>query len=432
MDSHLNIMPITAKTDSDGYLMVGGCKLTDLAAQFGTPLVVIDKTTIIDMCQTYKKAFSQLNNIHFLYASKAFICKAMAQLMHEQGFGFDCVSYGDLWRVQSAIGTSEKVLFNGNNKTTSEIQYALDNNVHRFSVDNFSELELLQSLAQGRTIPILLRVAPGIECHTHDYIKTGGQTSKFGFDLSDIEQAVQFIIEHCPSLEIKGLHTHLGSQIFELAVYKDAIEIAFQTMADLNTRFNLQLNEYNMGGGIGISYTEKDTPPSLNEIAQVVQSAIAQYSKTYDIKNPILYLEPGRSIIGTAGLNLYQVGTYKQVPNGPKYVALDGGMGDNIRPVLYQATYTAALAQPSTNKKSETVTLVGRFCESGDVIIKDITLPTLANGDIIAIFDTGAYGYAMSSNYNAVPKPAVIMVENGKATEIIARQTIEQIFENDC
>ncbi len=432
MNSHLNIMPLTAQRDADDFLTVGGCRLTDLAAQFGTPLVVMDKATIVDMCQTYKEAFSQLKNVHFLYASKAFLCKSLAKLVHEQGFGFDCVSGGELWCVQNATGGLQKVLFNGNNKTEAEIKYALDNNVHRFSVDNFSELQKLQDLAQGRTVSILLRVAPGIECHTHDYIKTGGQTSKFGFALSDVDKAVQFVLEHCPSLQLKGLHMHLGSQIFELAVYRDAVDIAFKTMADINARFGLQLNEYNMGGGIGISYTQTDTPPLLKDVATVIQSAIIEYSAVYNIKEPVLYLEPGRSIIGTAGINLYQVGSYKQVPNGVKYVALDGGMGDNIRPALYQALYTTALVQPATGRTDETVTLVGRFCESGDVIVKDVTLPELHRGDIIAVFDTGAYGYSMSSNYNAVPKPAVIMVENGEAKEIIARQTFEQIFENDC
>ncbi len=432
MDSHLKIMPLTTQTDEAGFLTVGGCRLADLANQFGTPLVVMDKATIIDMCQTYKKAFSQIKNIHFLYASKAFLCKAFVQLLHQQGFGFDCVSGGELWCVQNAIGTSENVLFNGNNKTDAEIQRALDNNVHRFSVDNFLELERLQSLAQGKTISVLLRIAPGIECHTHDYIKTGGQTSKFGFAMPDIDKAVHFVTQHCPSIQIKGLHTHLGSQIFETAVYKDAIEIAFRTMAHINNTHGLQLNEYNMGGGIGISYTNTDTPVSVDVFAHVIQEALTQYSDLYHIKNPVLYLEPGRSIIGTAGLNLYQVGSYKQVPNGPKYVALNGGMGDNIRPALYQAKYCAVLAQPNNDSTTETVTLVGRFCESGDVIINDITLPPLHTGDIVAVFDTGAYGYSMASNYNAVTKPAVIMVGNGIATEIIKRQTIEQIFENDC
>ncbi len=432
MDSHLNIMPITTQTDEAGFLTVGGCRLSDLAIRYATPLIVMDKATIVDMCQTYKQAFSHIKNIHFLYASKAFLCKELVRLLHQHGFGFDCVSGGELWCVQNAIGTSENVLFNGNNKTDAEIQRALDNHVHRFSVDNFLELERLQVLAQGKTISVLLRIAPGIECHTHDYIKTGGQTSKFGFDLSDVEKAVRFIQKDCPSIQIKGLHTHLGSQIFETAVYNDAIEIAFRTMAHLNNLFGLQLNEYNMGGGIGISYTSADAPVSLNKVAQVIQEALIQYGTMYDIKNPVLYLEPGRSIIGTAGINLYQVGSYKQVPNGPKYVALDGGMGDNIRPALYQAKYCAALTQSTHERQNEKVTLVGRFCESGDVIINDITLPTLHSGDIVAVFDTGAYGYSMASNYNAVAKPAVIMVENGIATEIIKRQTIEQIFENDC
>ncbi len=432
MDSHLSIMPKTAQTDNEGFLTIGGCRLTDLATRFGTPLIVMDKATIVDMCQTYQQSFSQLKNVHFLYASKAFLCKGMAQLVSEQGFGFDCVSGGELWRVQSATGSLEKVLFNGNNKTDAEIEFALDNNVHRFSVDNFSELDKLQSLSKGRTVSVLLRIAPGIECHTHEYIKTGGQTSKFGFAMSDVERAVRYVSDKCPSLQIKGLHTHLGSQIFETTVYKDAVDIAFQTMARINNQFGLKLNEYNMGGGMGISYTQSDKPVPLKAIGDVIQAAVIEYSAAYNIQNPVLYLEPGRSIIGTAGVNLYQVGSYKQVPNGPKYVALDGGMGDNIRPALYQAVYSVAVAHQPENRATETVTLVGRYCESGDVIAKDITLPQLRAGDIVALFDTGAYGYSMASNYNAVQKPAVVLVENGIATELIKRQTIEQIFENDC
>lgn len=427
-----NIMPVTVET-KDNDLYIGGCKATDLAENFGTPLYVYDKKTITDIAKQYKSAFKAYENTQMLFASKAFMTKATCHILHEQGFGFDVVSGGEIYTAYKSNVDMSKCLFNGNNKSIDELEMALDLGIGRISVDNFLELALLDNIAKSKekTVDILLRITPGIECHTHEYIQTGHLDSKFGFDLTQLDEAIEQIQDEYSQLKIKGLHAHLGSQIFETNVYADAIEVTLNEFARIKDKFGIELEELNIGGGLGITYTHEDDPPSINEIADVIINAICDNTSKLNLSKPKLYIEPGRSIVGTSGVTLYTVGSSKQVPNGRKYVAVDGGMADNPRPSMYQAKYEAVIANKVAEEPKETVTIAGRFCESGDILIKDVILPEIETGDIICIFNTGAYAYSMSSNYNRVLKPAAIIVEDGNPEIIIKRETYDDLIQHD-
>ncbi|MBR1977286.1 diaminopimelate decarboxylase [bacterium] len=426
------IMPKTAKRNSKGNLELGGCDCLELAEKYGTPLYVMCKETLVDMAQSFKNAFEDYPNFQPTYASKALMTKKIAEILHSEGFGFDAVSGGEIYTMHKAGVDMSKVTFNGNNKTPDEIKFALEVGIGHFSVDNFSEIEDLADALKGsdKTQPIHLRITPGIECHTHEYIQTGHLDSKFGFDLSQTDSAVEEILKH-KNLELKGLHAHIGSQIFETKVFEDEVEVLIKEIVRLNKKFNLNLNEINIGGGLGITYTEADTPPSVYEIAEIIKQAIDKNCKKYSIEKPKLFIEPGRSIVGTAGVTLYKAGSSKQVPNGKKYVALDGGMADNPRPSMYGAEYIAEVANNKVGEPLETVTLSGRYCESGDILIKNTELPKIQKGDILCIYNTGAYNYSMSSNYNRILKPAVVLVNQGQPAMIVSRQTYEQLLEND-
>ena len=421
------IKPIT--TEEKNNLYIGGCDLTKLAEQYGTPLYIIDEETLRCICREYKKAFKDYENIKMMYASKALCTSAIARILDEEGFGFDTVSAGEIYTVYKAGVDMSKVLFNGNNKSSREIELALDCKVGRFSVDNFYEAELLNKIAEAKDVKadILLRITPGIECHTHDYIQTGQIDSKFGFDLAQVDEIVNKIISTYKNLNLRGLHAHIGSQIFELKSYYDEVEILVKEIARINEKYNLNLDEMNMGGGLGVKYIDTDQPPSISSLAEAVTSAMNKYS----VNIPTIYIEPGRSIISTAGVTLYRVGSSKEVPNGRKYVAVDGGMADNPRPSMYQAEYTAQKANNLAEKEMETVTIAGRYCESGDILINEISLPKLTAGDLICVFNTGAYNYSMASNYNRVEKPAMVLVNNSHSDIIVYRETLDNLIAKD-
>ena len=353
MSVNQSIKPIT--TEEKDNLYIGGCDLTKLAEKYGTPLYIIDEETLRCICREYKKAFKDYENIKMMYASKALCTSAIARILDEEGFGFDTVSAGEIYTVYKAGVDMSKVLFNGNNKSSREIELALDCKVGRFSVDNFYEAELLNKIAEDKDVKadILLRITPGIECHTHDYIQTGQIDSKFGFDLTQVDEIVNKIISTYKNLNLRGLHAHIGSQIFELKSYYDEVEILVKEIARINEKYNLNLDEMNMGGGLGVKYIDTDQPPSISSLAEAVTSAMNKYS----VNIPTIYIEPGRSIISTAGVTLYRVGSSKEVPNGRKYVAVDGGMADNPRPSMYQAEYTAQKANNLAEKEMETVTI---------------------------------------------------------------------------
>jgi diaminopimelate decarboxylase len=325
------------------------------------------------------------------------------------------------------------VLFNGNNKTYEEIELALDLGVGRISADNFFELSLLNEIAQAKnkTADILLRITPGIECHTHEYIQTGHLDSKFGFDMTQIDEAIELILNEYKNLKVHGLHAHVGSQIFETSIFPDEIEIMAREISRVDKKYGINLNEINIGGGLGVKYTEKEFPPSTYEIADIIIKKIDEVVKKYEIEPPTIFLEPGRSIISTSGITLYTVGSSKQVPHGTKYIAVDGGMADNPRPSMYQAEYVAEVANKKDSDKKEKVTVAGRYCESGDFLIKDIELPELEEGDILCVYNTGAYNYSMASNYNRVTKPAMVLVNDSKSEIIVQRESLDDIVSHD-
>ena len=426
-----SVRPKTCKRNNNGILEVGGIEIPELVKKFGSPLYIYDFETIDSITKDFKKAFKG-RDIHMMYAAKAFMTKAICKIMQKENFGLDCVSAGELYTAHSADFDMKNIVFNGNNKTCEELRIAIDFGVQLFSVDNFTEAKNLDKVAKEKNVKvnILLRITPGIECHTHEYIQTGNIDSKFGFDLSQIDEIVSLVVNDYKNLNLVGLHAHLGSQIFETQVYHDAVEVMMREAKLIKDKFGLNLDTFNIGGGAGIKYVESDEPISIYEIADVVKNSFDENCAKYGIEKPHLYIEPGRCIVGTAGITVYTVGSYKNVPNGKKYVALDGGMADNIRPALYEAEYTAEKVSDIDVEK-ETVTLAGRYCESGDILIKNVEMPKLQEGDLICLYDTGAYCYSMSSNYNRTLKPSVVLVKDGKAQIMVKRQTFEELVEND-
>ena len=428
-----SIKPLTTTINTDGNLEIGGCDLVELAQKYETPLYIIDETTLRTISKEYKEAFSGYEKVKMMYASKAFMTKAIAKIVSSEGFGFDAVSGGEIYTIHKSGIDLANVLFNGNNKSYDELEMAVNLGVGRFSVDNFFELSLLDEIAKSKneTVDILLRITPGIECHTHEYIQTGHLDSKFGFDLTQIDEAIELIQEQYSNLNLRGLHAHIGSQIFETKIYEDEIEIFAKEISRIKEKFGIILDEMNIGGGLGVKYAEQDAPPSVFEIGELITNAIKKNIEKYGLTPPTLYIEPGRSIISTAGVTLYTVGSSKQVPNGTKYVAVDGGMADNPRPSMYQAQYTAQIANKPQDNYSQKVTIAGKFCESGDILIKDISLPELEEGDILCVFNTGAYNYSMASNYNRFQKPAAVLVNNSQSDIIIKRESLDDLISHD-
>lgn len=428
-----SIKPVTTKINQDEHIEIGGCDLVSLAEKYGTPLYVFDEETIGTIARQYKEAFSSYSKVSMLYASKAFMTKAIVRILDEEGFGFDMVSGGEIYTVHTAGADMKKCLFNCNNKSYDELQMAVELGVGLISVDNFLELALLNDVAKSnnKKVDILLRVTPGIECHTHEYIQTGHLDSKFGFDLTQVDEAVELILEQYSNLNLVGMHAHIGSQIFETSIYYDEVDMLLKEISRIKEKFGIELTHINLGGGLGIKYVEADCPPSVNEIADKIITSLKENAPKYGVQEPEIHIEPGRSIIGTSGVTLYTVGSSKQVPNGKKYVAVDGGMADNPRPSLYQALYTAEVANRPNDKAVETVTIAGRFCESGDVLIHNAQMPELNEGDVLCFYNTGAYGYSMSSNYNRVLKPAAVLVNNSQSDIIIDRESYEHLVSLD-
>jgi len=428
------LQPITTKINSKNHLEIGGCDLINLASEYKTPLYIIDEATLRSICKDYIRAFEKYENVQILYASKALCNMAILNIIASENFGCDVVSEGELYTALKAGMNPEKILFNGNNKTYEELEYAIKSNIGRFSADNLTELYMLNEIAQNenKKISVFLRINPKIECHTHEYIKTGQEDSKFGFNMKEIDKIVNLIQNTFKNIDLKGLHAHIGSQIFETEVFKDEIEILINEYSRLKNKYNIELTEINLGGGFGVKYTEKDEPLSLYEIGEVIVSTLKEKCKKYNIINPKLYLEPGRSVICTAGVTLYKIGNIKEIPNIRTYIAVDGGMSDNIRPALYGAEYNAVIANKmNSNEILKSVRVVGKLCESGDILINEIKLPNPQKEDILCVFNTGAYNYSMSSNYNRIKKPAMILVNNSQSDIIISRESFEDLVRND-
>ncbi|SKA73501.1 diaminopimelate decarboxylase [Clostridium sp. USBA 49] len=416
-------------------LYIGGISTVELAKKYGTPLYVIDEAFVRRKCQRYFKSFKvKERGNRVAYAGKAFLILAMCQLINEEGLCLDVVSGGELYTAIKAGFPLSKVYFHGNNKTLEEIDMGIKNEVGRFVVDNFYEIEKINEIAAkyNKVQKILLRVTPGIEAHTHEYIKTGQIDSKFGFTIlnDNTLNAVKKSIE-LPNIELVGLHCHIGSQIFDIKPYEDAAEIMMSLIANIKKDLGYELKELDLGGGFGIHYRSGDNPKSIEDFCSAIINKVDEMAENLNINIPILTIEPGRSIIGKAGTTLYTVGSIKEIPQIRKYVSVDGGMTDNIRPALYKAEYECIIANRVEDDLKEKVTISGKCCESGDILLNDVNIPKVKSGDILAVLSTGAYGYSMSSNYNKIPKAAVVFVKDGKSRLVCKRQSYEDIINNE-
>ncbi len=419
----------------DNALYIGGISAVELAEQYKTPLYVMDEQLIRNQCKRYHDAFKVAKGKNRVaYAGKAFLTLAMCQIVESEGLCLDVVSGGELFTAQKAGFPMDKVYFHGNNKTEDEIVMGVESKVGRFVVDNYHEMELIDSIAgeRGQVQEILLRLTPGIEAHTHDYIKTGQIDSKFGF--TPLENGIMNAVKKAislPNVELAGIHCHIGSQIFETQPFEDAVDVMMEILADIKAETGYEIAELDLGGGFGIYYTEWDDPLAIEDFCAIMLSRAAEKSEDLGIKLPALTIEPGRSIVGNSGTTLYTLGSIKEVPGIRKYVAVDGGMTDNIRPSLYDAEYECAICTNMEPGETETVTIAGKCCESGDILIKDFELPKAESGDILAVFGTGAYGYSMASNYNKIPRAAVVLVNSGTSKLIVQRESYEDLLRNE-
>ena len=419
-----------------GHLTIGGCDTIELAKRYGTPLYVLDENTIRNTCRSYVESFKNYydGNGMPLYASKALSCKEICRIINQENLGLDVVSGGEIYTALQADYPMEKVHFHGNNKTPDEIRFALDSKIGKFVVDNLYELNLLNDIASEKNVVanISFRIKPGVDAHTHDFIRTGQIDSKFGFALETGEafNAVKEAIK-LDNVKLTELHCHIGSQIFDIDPFVAAAEIMIDFIAKIKNELGVVISELNLGGGFGIKYTDKDEPVPYENYMEKVSVAVKSKCKEYGIAIPYIFIEPGRSIVGEAGITLYTAGGKKEIPDIRTYVSIDGGMTDNIRYALYQSDYTVVNASKSNKAPDEEVTIAGKCCESGDLIQENIKVANLEVGDIVAVLSTGAYNYSMSSNYNRIPRPAMVMVNNGESRLIIKRESYEDIVKND-
>lgn len=417
-----------------GHLEIGGCDAVDLASEFGTPLYVLDEAFFRRNCQDYHRSFTQKYGANVIYAGKTLLTLAICHIIAAEGLSLDVVSGGELYTAQKAGFPMERVYFHGNNKSRAELEMALDYQVGRFMVDNLYELDMLNALAEaaGITARVMLRLTPGVEAHTHEYIKTGQIDSKFGLVIANgqalaaTKQALAM-----KNIRLQGFHCHIGSQIFELESYAHAAQVMMEFAAKVRQETGWVPEEMDLGGGLGIYYTPGDEPQPVEHYADTVMQAVQEQADRYQMPVPRVMVEPGRSISGPAGTTLYTVGTVKEIPGIRKYVAVDGGMSDNPRPAMYQSRYEAMLANRALEKPAEKVSVAGKCCESGDMLIWDLDLPPARPGDILAVSATGAYNYTMSMNYNRLPRPAMVLVQAGQAELIVARETYDDLIRND-
>ena len=413
-------------------LHIGGVGCLELAKNYQTPLYVFDEQLLRQNCRDYVQYFKvRERKNRVAYAGKAFLPLAMCQLIKEEGLYLDVVSGGELYTAHKANFPMERVLFHGNNKTIEEIQMGLDLGVGRFVVDNYYELDLLEAFCKqrGRKQAIYLRITPGIEAHTHDYIKTGQIDSKFGFTLTngDLYECLS-IFSRYEHLELIGLHAHIGSQIFDVDPFLDEVEIMMGLVKELDETYRIKIQEVDLGGGVGVYYTENDHPKTIEQFCEAILKKVDASCQRLGIEVPTLVIEPGRSIVANAGSTLYTVGSMKDIKDVRTYVSVDGGMTDNIRPSLYQARYECAIVNKMRSGEPKQVTIAGKCCESGDILITDVDILGISSGDILIIASTGAYGYSMSSNYNKIPKAPVVFVYHEQSRLVCRRQTLEELL----
>ncbi|MDM9380092.1 diaminopimelate decarboxylase [Chlorogloeopsis sp. ULAP01] len=472
------LLPLSAKINHQDHLEIGGCDVTTLVQKFGTPLYILDEETLRTACRQYRESFQRYyqGEAQVLYASKAWSCLAVCAIAASEGLGIDVVSGGELYTALSAGLSPEKIYFHGNNKSRQELLLAIQCGC-TIVVDNWYELRTLvelvgeedggtrghgdtgnsslsasplrvcQSPAEGNPpavldsprlsvfassspIRIMLRLTPGIECHTHEYIRTGHLDSKFGFDPGDLDDLFTFVSNQS-ALNCVGLHAHIGSQIFERQPHQDLAAVMVQWLSKA-ANYGLSITELNVGGGLGVKYIESDDPPSIEEwvkpICEVIQAACTEEN----LPLPKLLCEPGRSLIANACVTAYTIGSSKEIPDIRTYVAVDGGMSDNPRPITYQSVYRVVVSNRMSDPCTKTVTIAGKHCESGDIVIKNAQLPKTEPGDILVVMATGAYNYSMASNYNRLSRPAAVVVANGEANLILQRETYEDLIRQDC
>jgi diaminopimelate decarboxylase len=458
------LLPLTAKVNHQDHLEIGGCDVTTLVQQFGSPLYILDEETLRIACRQYRQSFQQYykGESQVLYASKAWSCLAVCAIVASEGLGIDVVSGGELYTALNAGVSPEKIYSHGNNKSREELILAIQCGC-TIVVDNWYELRSLVEIAEEDTetqghgdtetqghgdtessftasprltlsasspVRIMLRLTPGIECHTHEYIRTGHLDSKFGFDPNDLDDLFAFVSKQSV-LNCVGLHAHIGSQIFERQPHQDLAAVMVQWMNQA-AGYGLSVTELNVGGGLGIKYTESDDPPSIEEWVKPICEVIQQACVAENLPLPKLLCEPGRSLIATDCVTAYTIGSSKVIPDIRTYIAVDGGMSDNPRPITYQSVYRTVVANRMSASLTETATIAGKHCESGDILIKDAQIPITESGDILVVMATGAYNYSMASNYNRLPRPAAVVVANGEANLILQRETYQDLIRQDC
>lgn len=424
-------LPESSRINSDGHLEIGGCDTVSLAAEFGTPLIVYEEDQVRDRCRQYIDAFSRrVEDFGIAYASKAFTCLAMCQLLAEEGLSLDVASGGELYTALKAWFPPEKIILHGNANSPEELDRAVRSEIGHVVVDSRDELVALDEIAakHGRSQPIMLRVTPGIEAHTHDYIQTGKLDSKFGVCIAE-DQAYATVAQamELENLELAGLHMHIGSQIFDLEPYRKALAVMADFMSRCREELGFECRLLDAGGGLGTAYLGSDEPAGIDQFAEVIVNGIREEMERVGLPLPRIIVEPGRSIVANAGLTIYRVEAVKTIPGIRTYVAVSGGMSDNLRPMLYGAAYEALIADRPDAEADGTYTIAGKHCESGDIIIKEAQLPETSRGDLLVTPATGAYGYTMASNYNGQPRPAVLFVRNGVVRVIIRRESYEDL-----
>lgn len=425
------------QVNEKGELTIGGVSTVSLAKEFGTPLYVMDENKIRETCRVYCDAVQKYydGNGLVLYASKAFCCKAMCRIIAEEGMGLDVVSSGELYTAISAGFPVERIYFHGNNKSYEELKMAVEHQIGCVIVDNEGELDMLADIceAQNTKMRVMFRVKPGVEAHTHDFIRTGQLDSKFGVALEGGE-AFELIRKALtlPGVEVVGVHCHIGSQIFECSPFELAAERMMQLIAKVKNELGFTLRQLNLGGGFGIRYEETDDPVPYDTYIQMVSKVVKRIAEQENISLPYILMEPGRSIVGPAGVTLYTVGAIKEIPNIRNYLSVDGGLSDNPRYILYGARYEAIIANKAGLPKTKVYTIAGKCCESGDLICEDVALQEAERGDILCVEATGAYNYSMSSNYNRICKPAVVMLCDGERKVVVKRESFEDLIRNDA
>lgn len=418
----------------NGILYFDGCNTVELAQKYGTPLYVMSENDILERFSQLKEAFTdKYPNARVAYACKAFCNMAMLKLCEKEGMCIDVVSGGELYTAIKAGFPAERIEFNGNNKLLEELSAAIDYGIGRIIIDGIGELELIEKICRekNKKVKVLYRITPGIKADSHDYIVTGKKDSKFGMpqDEDSLYREVKKALDS-PYVEFLGFHFHIGSQLFEKDPYLQALNVTLKHIKNIKEKYGAEVEEINMGGGFGVVYTDEQRKPYSYYLDPLMER-INEFFAEEEMQPPAVVIEPGRSIVAEAGITLYTIGRIKDIPGVRKYVSTDGGMTDNIRPALYQSEYDGIIAGKASQAKTEKVTVCGKCCESGDILIRDIDMAEPETGDIFAIFSTGAYGYSMASNYNRNPVSAVVLVKEGRSEVIVKRQTYENMISND-